>query len=262
MNRILCDIKEMIDSNIKLYLPHVTSSELENDGEVYYMNGQNGTECDWYVNDHLSPFVVFYNDKANLGAVKLLLYNDGGVVLYLYGDHGNQLVKQVETQIEASKADLFELAVIMRNVADDHGIWGKCIDGFDTDIAVSEEMRSEFREREKNYDVIKNRKLILNQSAYVSKKVTQEGWKVGYMERLEPHNERDSGWCFFAGNESDKYTSNARNIELVYVGDVRQRFDPDILRYIDAPVGTRLVRISEDTFEIDKNDKPVFTVKR
>lgn len=262
MNRILCEIKEMIDSNIKLYLPHVTNGELENDGEVYYMNGKNGTEFDWYVNGNLSPFMVFYNDKANLGAAKLSLYNDGRVVLYLYGDHGNQLVKQVETQIDAGKADLLELAVIMRNAADDHGIWGKCIDSINTDIAVSEEMRSEFREREKNYDVIKNRRLILGQSACVSKKVTREGWKVGYMERLEPRGEGDSGWCFFAGNESDSYTSDVRNIELVYVGDVWQRFDPDILRYIDAPAGTRLVRISADTFEIDQNDKPVFTMKR
>ncbi|MCM1190157.1 MAG: DUF2185 domain-containing protein [bacterium] len=262
MNRILCEIKEIIDSNIKLYLPHVTDGELENGGEVYYMNGKNGTEFDWYVNGNLSPFMVFYNDKANLGAVKLLLCKDGGVLLFLYGDRGNQLVKQAETQIDASEEELFELAVIMRNAADDRRIWGKCIDGINTDIAVSEEMRSEFRGREKNYDVIKNRKLILNQSAYVSKRITREGWKVGYMKRLEPHGEGDSGWCFFAGNESDKYTSDFRNIELVYVGDVWQRFDSDILRYIDAPVGTSLIRISADAFEIDKNDKPVFLVKR
>ncbi|MCM1027717.1 MAG: DUF2185 domain-containing protein [Roseburia sp.] len=262
MNRILCEIKELIDSNIKLYLPQVTDGELENGGEVYYMNGKNGTEFDWYVNGNLSPFMVFYNDEANLGAVKLLLSKDGRVVLYLYGDRGNQLVKQAETQMDASEEELLELAVILRNEADDRRIWGKCIDGINTDIVVSEEMRSEFQGREKNYEVMKNRKRILSQSACVSKRITREGWKVGYMERLEPRGEGDSGWCFFAGNESDKYTSDVRNIELLYVGDVWQHFDSDILRYIDAPAGTRLVRISADAFEIDQNDKPVFLVKR
>lgn len=77
MHHILIAIKEIIDSNLKLYLPHVASDHLENNGAVYYMNGKDGTEFDWYINEKFPPFMVFYNDKANLGAVKLLLYKDG-----------------------------------------------------------------------------------------------------------------------------------------------------------------------------------------
>ena len=32
--------------------------------------------------------------------------------------------------------------------------------------------------------------------SYVSKKITDEGWKVGYMTREEALNENDSGWSF------------------------------------------------------------------
>ena len=262
MNRILNKVKEIIDSNIKLYLPHVKSSDLENGGEIYYMNGKDGTEFDWYVNDKLPPFMVFYNDEENLGAVKLLLYNDGGIVIYIYDEKGKKLIKEVNTDLDENETDLFELAVILRNEADDHNIWGAGIESINTDIEVSDEKINEFKENRKNYAVIKNRKIILNLNAYVSKKVTEEGWKVGYMERSEPVNERDSGWAFMAGNEDAEYTSDAGNIELIKVGNVWQLFDSDIFKYIDMPIGTRLIRISPEAFEIDKNDKEIYMVKR
>ena len=102
MHHILIAIKEIIDSNLKLYLPHVASDHLENNGAVYYMNGKDGTEFDWYINEKFPPFMVFYNDKANLGAVKLLLYKDGGVVIYLFDDCGKKLVYRKSTRLNSS----------------------------------------------------------------------------------------------------------------------------------------------------------------
>lgn len=262
MNRILNKIKDIIDSNMKIYLPHVKSSDLENDGEIYYMNGKDGTEFEWYVNDKLPPFMVFYNDEANLGAIKLLLYNNGGIVVYIYDEKGKKLIKEVNTYLDENETDLFELAVILRNEADDHSIWGAGIDRINTDIAISDEKVMEFKENKKNYDTIKNKKIILNLRSYVSKKITREGWKVGYMERNEPLGEKDSGWAFMAGNEDAEYMSDPGNIELLCVGNVWQQFDSDIFRYIDMPIGTRLIRISPEAFEIDKNDKEIYMVKR
>ncbi len=262
MNRILNKIKEIIDSNIKLYLPHVKISDLENNGEIYYMNGKDGTEFDWYVNDKLPPFMVFYNDEANLGAVKLLLYNDGGIVVYIYDEKGKKLIKEVNTYLDVNEADIFELAVILKNEADNNSIWGAGIESINTDIEVNDEKINEFKENKKDYNVIRNRKIILNLKSYVSKKIVEEGWKVGYMERNEPYNEADSGWAFFAGDESDEYTSDYRNIELMSVGNVWQHLDSDILKYIDMPIGTKLIRISSEAFEVDKNDREIYMVKR
>lgn len=262
MNRILDQLKKITADNIRTYLPGVKSGDLENNGEIYYMNGKNGTEFEWFVNDKLPPFMVFYNDEANLGAVKLLLYNDGGIALYLYGEQGKTLLKEVNTHLDAKENELLELAVILKIEADDKRIWGAGIESFDTDFSVSAEKIEAFQKNEKNYSVMKNRKLLLNRTAYVSKKITREGWKAGYMERNKPVNENDSGWSFLAGNETDEYVSDFKNIELVYVGDVWQQFDRDIFKYIDMPVGTRLIRISPEDFEIDKNDKEIFTVKR
>lgn len=262
MHQILNQIKEIINSNIKLYLPDVKKSDLEDDGAIYYMNGKNGTEFEWYVNDKLPPFMVFYNDKENLGAVKLLLYRDGALALYIYGENGKKLLQEVSAKLDVAAADLFELAVILKNEADERRLFGADIESIRTDIAADDGQITAFKANEETYGAMKNRKMILGLYACVSKKITREGWKVGYMERREPADENDSGWSFLAGNESDEYTKDVRNIELAQVGAVWQQFDQDIFRYIDMPAGTRLIRVSPEAFETDHNDKEIYTVKR
>ena len=261
MNRILNEIKEIIKQNINEYLPEIKPSDLEENGTVYYMNGKNGTECDWYVNEHLPSFMVFYNDKQNLGAVKLSIYTNGGVVLYIYGDKGNKVIKEIQTSIEVSENELFNLAVILRSEADEKSIWDASIDKINTDVEITEKQITKFQDTEQYMEPTKNRMKLLNQIAYLSKKILEENWKVGYMYRAEPVNENDSGWSFMVGNESREYTDDYKNIALVSVHEVYQ-LDPDIWNYIDNPVGTELIRISTNEFEIDKRDKEIFMEKR
>lgn len=261
MNRILNEIKEIIKKNINEYLPEVKPSDLEENGTVYYMNGKNGTEFDWYVNEHLPSFMVFYNDEQNIGAAKLLIYANGKVVLYLYEDKGNKLIKEIETSIEIIEDELFKLAVILKNETEDKDIWDESIDKVNMDVEITEEEITKFQDSEQYMKPTKNRMNLLNKMAYLSKKVSEDGWKVGYMCREEAMNENDSGWQFLAGNEDDKYLNNNKNCLLVHVQDVYQ-LDPDIWNYIDNPVGTELIRISSNEFEIDKKNKEIFVEKR
>lgn len=261
MNRILNEIKEIIKQNINEYLPEIKSSDLEENGTVYYMNGKNGTEFDWYVNEHLPSFMVFYNDEQNLGAVKLSIYTDGQVILYIYGDKGNKVIKEVKTSIEVAENELFNLAVILKSEADDKSIWEASIDKINTDVEINDKKITEFQDSEQYMEPTKNRLKLLNKTAYLSKKILEEGWKIGYMRRDKPVNENDSGWSFMAGNEDDEYYNDYKNIALVSVQEVYQ-LDPDILEYIENPVGTALIRISSNEFEIDKNDKEIFMEKR
>ena len=261
MNRILNEIKEIIKQNINEYLPEVKPSDLEENGTVYYMNGKNGTQFDWYVNAHLPNFMVFYNDEQNLGAVKLSIYTDGQVILYIYGDKGNKVIKEVKTSIEVAENELFNLAVILKSEADDKSSWEASIDKINTDVEINNKKITEFQDSEQYMEPIKNRLKLLNKTAYLSKKILEEGWKIGYMRRDKPVNENDSGWSFMAGNEDDEYYNDYKNIALVSVQEVYQ-LDPDILGYIENPVGTALIRISSNEFEIDKNDKEIFMEKR
>lgn len=71
--------------------------------------------------------------------------------------------------------------------------------------------------------------------------ITVEGRKVGYMYREEPRNDQDSGWIFTAGQESQDYMGDADNHGIYDVNTVAN-YDPDIIPFLDAPVGTAFER--------------------
>ena len=261
MHTVLSEIKEIINKSIIEYLPDVQSSDLEENGSIYYMNGKNGTEFDWYVNEHISDFMVFYNDEKNLGAVKFTLYADGTVLIYIYGDKGNTVAQKIETSINITEQEMLNLAVILKKAADDKRIFDKGIDKIDSDIKVGADDIAEFQNSEKSYAEIIERRKLFNRKAIVSARILREGYKVGYMLRFEPRDSDDSGWQLLAGNEDDEYLNDVKNLSLPPLGYVCD-LDPDIFKYIDNPAGTKLIRISSHEFEADKRNKKIFVEKR
>ena len=251
MHRILTELEQRIQECLRTYLPEVKASELEEDGTVYYMNGKNGTEFDWHVNDRLSDFMVFYDDEDKLGAVKASLYRDGGLLIYVYGDQGRSIRQEIkDLYFDVTEEEMLKLAVQLRNAADDKRVWDAAIREIDTDTEPERDEVEKFVSNKKYYEETRRRKDLFGKSAYVSRKIFDEGRIVGYMCREEALNENDSGWSFVAGDEADEYINDYRNIVLLSVGAVFQR-DPAILPYIDSPVGTRFVRVSASEFEPD-----------
>lgn len=261
MNKILLEIRKIMNGCVEEYIADITFDDLEENGAVYYMNGKNGTEFDWYVNDKLSDFMMFYNDKNNMGAVKATLYYDGSVLIYVYGDKGEKLIQEIKSHIDAEPDTIMKLAVVLKNEADEKRIWDDNIQKIDTDSEPDKVRIDEFLSNSHYYDDMRERKALMGKMAYVSKKIMDEGWKVGYMRRDEAVQEYDSGWSFMAGNESDEYTADYQNIQLMSVHAVMQ-YDMAIWKYINSPVGTSLIRISSDEFEIDNNDKEIYMEKR
>jgi len=261
MNQILEKIKQLMKENKRKYLPEVQDSDLEENGNIYYMNGKNGTEFDWYVNDKLSDFMMFYDDEDNLGAMKLTLYHDGTVLIYVYGERGQKIVQEIKTQCEVKDEELLNLAVLLRNEADDKRIFDSGLDKIESDVSVTSSMIEEFKNNEKAYDMIRNRKKLFQLRAYVSKKVTDEGWKIGYMVQNESLREGDSGWQFLAGNEDDAYLMDPKNIVLLSIGQVCQ-IDGDILKYLEHPTATEYIRISSHEFEEDNHSREIYLEKR
>lgn len=261
MNKIFSEIKEIMRECVEKYILEITLNDLESEGAVFYMNGKNGTEFDWYVNDKISDFMMFYNDEENMGAVKATLYNNGEVLIYVYGDCGKTINQRLKTCIEASEEDLLKLAVVLRNEADDKKIWDENIEKINTDVEPDATQMEKYISEANLYTDMRERKLMLGQVAYVSKKIMDEGWKIGYMCRDEAINENDSGWCFMAGNEEDDYMNDYQNIMVMSINEVI-KYDNVIWTYINNPVGTSLIRISSDEFEIDNNDKEIYMEKK
>ena len=262
MNRILSELRAIVDRERTRWLPEVTDKGLEKSGAIFYMNGQNGTEFDWYVNGRLPSFMVFYNDEANLGIVRLNLNCSGAAEVFLYGEQGKKFLKQETVPVEAAEPELLELAVLLRREADDKMLWDADIETLNTDDAPPPGAVAEFQSRQGAYAAMRDRRMLLGKRAMVSRKILEEDWKVGYMERLEPHGDGDSGWFFASGTEEQGYLDDYRNIQLLPVGMVWQQLDRDIFTYIDRPVGTRLIRTAPDQFEEDRLDREIYTVKR
>lgn len=261
MNTILEELKKIVNENIKENLIDVKPEDLEENGAIYYMNGKNGTDWDYYVNEHLSPFMVFYNDKENLGAIKLNLFTDGYVEILIYNEKGKNLLKKTHTTIDKSKEEIFKFAVLLENRMDDNFIWDANIDKIDINTEITIEEIVKFQENEKEFEKTKNRLKLMNKTALVSRKILDEGYKIGLMAKDEPMNNNDSGWQFLAGNEDEEYRSDYKNIALLSINEVNN-LDQDIFKYLENPVGIILIRTSKNTFEEQDGNKEILIEKR
>lgn len=84
-----------------------------------------------------------------------------------------------------------------------------------------------------------------NNGCFASDKITKDGNKIGYMYREEPDaNFPDSGWRFFAGDESEDYTNNPNNFHIFDLNTICN-YDPSIIEYLNAPYNTYWIRSSE-----------------
>lgn len=72
-------------------------------------------------------------------------------------------------------------------------------------------------------------------------RITVHGERVGYMVRDAPQDPADSGWSFFAGNESQEYLDDPSNSGVYDVNTIAN-YDPEIVRFLDSPIGARFVR--------------------
>lgn len=78
-------------------------------------------------------------------------------------------------------------------------------------------------------------------------KIMVDGERVRFMYRQEPDNDVDSGWRFMAGSESDAYMDDPRNHGAYDVNTVAN-YDPDIVAFLDSPIGSAFERADGEEF--------------
>ncbi|MBW8468970.1 MAG: DUF2185 domain-containing protein [Thiobacillus sp.] len=79
------------------------------------------------------------------------------------------------------------------------------------------------------------------QCCFVTARVLDDGVRVGYLYRETPDDEEDSGWRIMAGDESDDYMDDSKNLAYVSLGAVLSR-DDAFRDLLDAPVGSAFAR--------------------
>lgn len=78
-------------------------------------------------------------------------------------------------------------------------------------------------------------------ACYATDRIVVDGKLVGYCYREEPDNSVDSGWRFFAGDESQDYLNNPSNLALYDINTIAN-YDPAITALLEAPTGTAFER--------------------
>ena len=93
------------------------------------------------------------------------------------------------------------------------------------------------------------RKLVnTEQGCFVSDRISIDGAKPCYVYREEPFkNFPDSGWRFFAGDESKEYSANIENSNIFPL-NVVANFDESIIPLLDAEVNTAFIRKQGEDF--------------
>ena len=124
-----------------------------------------------------------------------------------------------------------------------------------------------FNKKKDEFIKIKVEKLIewneLNgEGCIVSDKITKEGFKVGYMYREQPSNDKpDSGWRFMAGNEDNEYMNNSNNHHIFAINTICN-YDRNIIPYLKSKIGSVYIRVNSNKFEIDDGTKPIFVERQ
>lgn len=84
-------------------------------------------------------------------------------------------------------------------------------------------------------------------SCIASDQIPVDGKPVGYMYRESPDHTHDSGWRFLSGEESQEYLDQSENLAMYDVNTIAN-YDPAIVKYLGAPIGSAYGRDNSGTF--------------
>ena len=113
---------EKIINEIRKEYP-IIGNEL--DGKIYYMNGNDGTDFDWNCNERVCEFMVFHENE--MGYIKLMVYNDNLITIYVYADGGMHPTKKLERHYYKNP---LELANFLYRTFDMNNLWDEPIEDY------------------------------------------------------------------------------------------------------------------------------------
>lgn len=134
-------------ADIRKWYPLITDEDLYGQGDIFYMNGNDGTDFDWNTNERTSEFYVYHSNE--IGFIKLFVNKDDTYTAYVYP---NGEMKSVETiKGDLAEGDSLYLAAILYRKADRKYIYDTVIDEIDFSYEPEE---WELREMNGDYEYL------------------------------------------------------------------------------------------------------------
>lgn len=101
--------------------------------DMYYMNGNDGTEFDWHLNDRVCEFALQYPEElTDMLAARLLVDRYGDATLYMYEPDAVSPFKELEYKNKFDEDDIKMLAEYLEDTRDKKKIWDERISAEET----------------------------------------------------------------------------------------------------------------------------------
>ena len=120
-DRVKQQVLDYIKSSIRDRFPEITDSMLIENGTIFYMNGNDGTNFDFDMNDRTCEFMSFYK-SSNYGFFKVYVTRSGLIDGYAYLEEGHgEAIRLEPKHVGAEEAK--EFARALQKYADDLKKW-------------------------------------------------------------------------------------------------------------------------------------------
>ena len=133
-------------ADIRRRYPHITDEDLLENGAIYYMNGNDGTDFDWNANQHTSEFYMYHENE--IGFIKLYVNVDDTYIAYVYPNGEMKAVETIKGDLD--EGDSLYFAALLYRKADRKYIYDEDIIKIDFSYEPDEwelqEMNGEYYE--------------------------------------------------------------------------------------------------------------------
>ena len=143
--QIIEKIKRVFAEIRKKY-PLIADEDLHNNGAIFYMNGNDGTDFDWNANDRCCEFYMYHENE--IGFIKLFVNKEDTYTAYVYPNGEMRAVETIKGDL--NEGDSLYFAALLYRKADREYIYDADINeidfSYEPDEWELEEMKNEYDE--------------------------------------------------------------------------------------------------------------------
>ena len=135
-------------AEIREKYPLITDEDLLENGAIFYMNGNDGTDFDWNANEHTSEFYIYHENE--IGFIKLYVNKGDTYTAYVYPNGEMSAIETIRGDLD--EGDSLHLATLLYRKADREYIYDTVIDEIDFSYEPKQWELSEMNGYEENDD--------------------------------------------------------------------------------------------------------------
>lgn len=124
--QIIEKIKTVFADIRKIY-PFITDEDLHSNGAIFYMNGNDGTDFDWNINNRCCEFYMYHSNE--IGFIKLFVNKGDTYTAYIYPNGEMRATETIRGDL--NEGDSLYLAALLYRKADREYIYDAIIDEID-----------------------------------------------------------------------------------------------------------------------------------